>query len=603
MASALDQPLDAASARFSRVVVPLSNPETASLLIRLAKALTDPEEGQVRLVTVITGDAEAESSAGAIEALREVVESQSDERFELELEARTAPAIARGILDYSREQNADLVILGVKVSDRSGFGAIDEAVMETSHCGVLAVRPGTEIDALERVIVGVDGSDQSRTAATVALLLGESLDLPVQAIHVRDQAYSRTFARAMLDRSLADLPGPQPRDRVVVEAGVAGQGIASRSNQSDIVVLGSSEHTRLDNLMSTHTSDVLFRRSSATVIVVSQRAGETRSLVERATTRIRALRPNLTRLERDTVVWNSASAAPLSTDFVILLAVSALLASFGLLQNSSAVVIGAMLVAPLLGPLAAASVGLVTARLGLSIRALLTLVVGAFATVGTAMVAGLVIPIDAPTSEMLARGSPSLIDLGVAVAAGVVGAYATARKDIPAALAGVAIAAALVPPLCTTGLAISIGDLDLAYGSFLLFITNIVSVVLTGGLVLQWMGMKPNGEGSSGGAAWGTAIVILILSFLMVVVGLRSFQGARQAQLAAGDLADLFPTGEVIDVASRSSDPVIVTATVRTAEEVGADDVADVESALEERLGLDVRLEVVVERVVVSGTP
>jgi hypothetical protein len=117
------------------------------------------------------------------------------------------------------------------------------------------------------------------------------------------------------------------------------------------------------------------------------------------------------------------------------------------------------------------------------------------------------------------------------------------------------------------------------------------------------MGMKPNAEGSSGRAAWGTAIVILILSFLMVVVGLRSFQGARQAQLAAGDLADLFPTGEVIDVASRSSDPVIVTATVRTAEDVGAEDVADVESALEARLGLDIRLEVVVESVVVSGTP
>ena len=96
---------------------------------------------------------------------------------------------------------------------------------------------------------------------------------------------------------------------------------------------------------------------------------------------------------------------------------------------------------------------------------------------------------------------------------------------------------------------------------------------------------------------------MLVLAFLLVVVGLRSFQGARQAQLAADDLADLFPSGEVIDVASRSSDPVIVTATVRTADEVDADDVAEVESALEERLGLDIRLEVVVERVVVSGTP
>ncbi|MDH3249383.1 MAG: hypothetical protein OEQ47_10495, partial [Acidimicrobiia bacterium] len=134
MASAPEQQPDAGTARFGRVVVPLANPDTARLLIRLGKALTDPDEGQLLLVTVITGDAEAESSAGAIERLREVVEAQSDERFELELEARTAPAIARGILDYSREQNADLVILGVNVSDRTGFGAIDEAVIETIHC-------------------------------------------------------------------------------------------------------------------------------------------------------------------------------------------------------------------------------------------------------------------------------------------------------------------------------------------------------------------------------------------------------------------------------------------------------------------------------------
>ena len=184
-----------------------------------------------------------------------------------------------------------------------------------------------------------------------------------------------------------------------------------------------------------------------------------------------------------------------------------------------------------------------------------------------------------------------------------VGAYATARKDIPAALAGVAIAAALVPPLCTTGLAISIGDADLAYGSFLLFVTNIVSVVLTGGVVLRWMGLRSNSEGPSGRAAWGTAIVVLVLAFVMVIVGLRSFQGARQAQLAADDLTDLFPNGEVTDVASQSRDPVIVTATVRTSSEVTAADVAEIEAQLEQRLDQEIRLEVVVERVVVSGGP
>ncbi|HEY5652071.1 MAG TPA: TIGR00341 family protein [Acidimicrobiia bacterium] len=453
------------------------------------------------------------------------------------------------------------------------------------------------------MLVGVDGSEQSRTASMIAVLIGESLDVPVQAVHVRDRTYSRAVADAMLDRSVGDLPGSRPIGRSVIEAAVVGHGIASRSSASDIVILGSSKQTRLGNLMSTDTAELVFRRSNATVIVVSERAGDDRSVPARVLARLRALRPQLTRLERDTVVWSSAAAAPLSTDFIILLAVSALLASFGLLQNSAAVVIGAMLVAPLLGPLAAASTGLVTARLALSARALLTLLVGTVATIAVAIAAGLLIPIASPTSEMIARGSPTLIDLGVAMAAGVVGAYATARKDIPAALAGVAIAAALVPPLCTTGLALAFGDLGLAYGSFLLFTTNIVSVIVVGGLVLRWMGMRPSSEDPGGLALWGMAIIVVLLAFVTVVVGLRSFQGARQAQFAADDLADLFPSGDVIDVSSRSTSPVIVTATVRTAVDVTADDVAEIESRLEQRLGVDIQLEVVVERVVVSNGP
>lgn len=601
MTTVQSEPTETESGRFRRVVIPLANPESAPLLIKIGKALTDPDDGQLMLVTVITGEAEAESSAEAIDELREAIEAAKDDRFDLEMDARTAPAIARGILDYSREQNADLVVLGVDPGGNGGFSAINEAVMEATHCGVIAVRPGSDADAIDRVVVGVDGSDQSRTAAKIAMWFGEALGLPLQAVHVRDRTYSRAFANSMLDRSIADLPASRRVKRAVVEAAVVGHGIAARSDGSDLVVLGSSKQTRFGTSVSTNTAELVMRRSRATVVVVSPQADDDRSLATRALGRIRALRPTLTRLERDTVVWSSAAAAPLTTDFIILLAVSALLASFGLLQNSAAVVIGAMLVAPLLGPLASASTGLVTARLGLTARALVTLGAGTLATFGVAAAAGIIIPVAAPTTEMIARGSPSLVDLGVAAAAGVVGAYATARKDIPAALAGVAIAAALVPPLCTTGLAVAFGDFDLAYGSFLLFATNMVTVIVTGAVILRWMGMRPSTDGLVGKAVWGTAVVVAAAALLMVIVGLQSFQGTRQAQLAADDLSDLFPAGDVIDVASRSSAPLIVTATVRTSDEVTAGDVAAIEARLEERLGTDIRLEVVVERVVVSG--
>lgn len=589
---------DADRPRFERVVVALANPESAALLISIGKLLVAAEGGALGLVTIVTGDAEAESSADEIEALREVVASESSEDFELELEARTAPAVARGILDYVLERRADLVVAGV-ADGNAGLGAIIESVVEAVTCTTIAVRPGSLDPGAGKVIVGVDGSELSRDVALIGMLLGSLLEMNVEAVHVRDQGYSAAFARSQLAASIDGLPESTAVDRIVVDSAVVGYGLASRSEPTDVVVIGDSPTSRLGSFMSRDTTQTLLTNSRATVVVVSPSATDHRSLLSRTIGRVRSLRPRLTSLERDSVVWSTSADAPLTTDFVVLLGVSALLASFGLLQNSAAVVIGAMLVAPLLGPLAAASIGLVTARLRLTARALLTLVAGTIATIVVAMLAGFAIPIDAPTSEMLARGSPSLVDLGVAIAAGVVGAYATARKDIPAALAGVAIAAALVPPICTTGLALAFGDTELAAGSFLLFSTNIVSVVISGGVVLWWMGMRPAVR--SGRAGWGAAIIVVVLAFVLVIFGLNTFQDARQAQLAADDLADLFPTGEVIDVSSRSSSPMTVTATVRTREELTAADVRRIEAQLEDRLGQDIVLEVVIERVVVSG--
>src|SRR5690606_3546905 len=104
-------------------------------------------------------------------------------------------------------------------------------------------------------------------------------------------------------------------------------------------------------------------------------------------------------------------------------------------------------------------------------RSAITLVFGIIVSIFVAIGAGLLSSLSSPTSEMLIRSNPTLLDALVAFASGVVGAYATARKDIPAALAGVAIAAALMPPLCTVGLGLALGNQALASGSMLLFIT------------------------------------------------------------------------------------------------------------------------------------
>jgi uncharacterized hydrophobic protein (TIGR00271 family) len=177
-----------------------------------------------------------------------------------------------------------------------------------------------------------------------------------------------------------------------------------------------------------------------------------------------------------------------------MLASSAVIATFGLLANSAAVIIGAMIVAPLMSPIISMSYGIVAGRGALTIRSLLTIITGTLLTIGVAFIFTEAIGWKLAGSEIVARMKPSLLDLGVAVAAGAAAAFAYTRPNISSALAGIAIAVALVPPLCTVGIAMALGqeasvEVGLALdnfsvrGPFLLYMTNILGIVFAGGLV------------------------------------------------------------------------------------------------------------------------
>ena len=291
--------------RFSRVVVALANPESAALLISMARLLVASDGGELGIVTIVTGDAEAESSADEIEALREVVRQESSDEFELELDARTAPAVARGILDYVSERRADLVVVGVAENGLAGLGSIVESVIEAVSCTAIAVRPGPLEAGTGSVIVGVDGTELSRDIALIGISLVSLLEMKVEAVHVRDQGYSAAFARAQLAASIDDLPGSTAVERFVVASPVVGYGLASRSDPTDIVVIGETPTSRLGTFMSRDTTQTLLMNSRATVVVVSPNTTNELSLLSRTIGRVRSLRPKLTSLERDSVVWST----------------------------------------------------------------------------------------------------------------------------------------------------------------------------------------------------------------------------------------------------------------------------------------------------------
>jgi len=169
-------------------------------------------------------------------------------------------------------------------------------------------------------------------------------------------------------------------------------------------------------------------------------------------------------------------------EFVALTLAAGMIATLGLLANSSAVVIGAMLIAPWMLPLRAIAFAILQGRLRLVGTALLTLLIGVLLTLGLSTLVGLLVGLPILGSEVEARTQPNLLDLGVALVAGAIAAYASVRSKALSSLAGTAIAVALVPPVCAVGLLLAKAQWSNALGASLLFAANLLGI-LSGGLI------------------------------------------------------------------------------------------------------------------------
>ena len=170
--------------------------------------------------------------------------------------------------------------------------------------------------------------------------------------------------------------------------------------------------------------------------------------------------------------------ASFSQVFVVLTVGATLIATLGLLANSPGVVIGAMVVAPWILPLQAMAFEILRGRLPMFLRALRTLLLGVLICVLLAMGVAHLVALPSFGSEVMNRTSPNLLDLGVALVAGAVAMYAKLRKDAISALAGLAIAVALVPPMCVVGILLASSYWVQAYGALLLFTTNLLGIMV-----------------------------------------------------------------------------------------------------------------------------
>lgn len=232
-----------------------------------------------------------------------------------------------------------------------------------------------------------------------------------------------------------------------------------------------------------------------------------------------ALRENSKTIDHKQVRLNIQADALPSKTFFIMNALAAVIAAYGLLSDSTAVVIGAMLVAMMLGPIAGISLALIDSRWMLLKTALKTLTLGIIMIYGIGFLIGLIHPNIAITNEIMARTHPNSLDLMIALAGGAAGAFASVSPRLSVAVVGVAVATALVPPLVASGLLLSRAEFSLSANAFLLTFTNIIAIQVSSSMVLWIAGFRrgSNEEVQSkylefAKRNWLSLIILLILA-------------------------------------------------------------------------------------------
>lgn len=182
--------------------------------------------------------------------------------------------------------------------------------------------------------------------------------------------------------------------------------------------------------------------------------------------------------ERERTYIQVTSNSTEDFSFYLLTVLSSLIISLGMLVNNSAVVIGGMLIAPLIWPILSFSIAVTSGKLSIVRHSLFTVLKASFLVLIVAALVGLISPFTAFTEEILSRTAPTFIELLIGLTAGFVGAYTVSSVKLSSIIGGVAVAVALVPPLCVAGLTLIAGDTDRFLGAALLFASNLLAIAV-----------------------------------------------------------------------------------------------------------------------------
>ncbi len=284
-------------------------------------------------------------------------------------------------------------------------------------------------------------------------------------------------------------------------------------------------------------------------------------------------------------------------NYVVLVIASCVIATLGLLENSVAVIIGAMIIAPLIGPIQSFAFAGVDGDAILLRKSLTAAAIGAVMSIAISWLIAALVALPAYGSEVAARTRPNVLDLVIALAAGGVAGYARIRPSIASTVAGTAIAVALMPPLCVVGLLLGARAWQEAIGAALLFGTNFLGIGLACMIVYAVAGRF---ERHSRSTLIVTAVVGIAMTFPLAASFLEIARESRIEAEIRNELVSDTVTFQRTRLIGATFDwyanPLQARLDVSSGSAISASQVRDLEAFLGRRIGRPVKLVLEVSR-------
>ena len=545
-------------------MVVVSQAESAAAVVRWAARFAKMRNNSLTVLCCLFGDPvkpvarfDLESPGTTEELIKTTAKAIREiDQQGIELLWMRHPKPARTIIQKVQKEKIDLLCAGMDtgLSKDSLVNRLALRLLRFAPCNMFVLDPGdTDGRNFQRVLLPMGPALKPFTMQT-AVNMAEKLDCTVMPLEIASyfgkdsqEVAKRSLISKLQEAGIKESTAIKP---ILALSGEKWKSAVMRSRNSDLVLTSAAAAREIRKFRQEEKRHTDPGAPRVPVGLVRRWNVETKSsLINMIESHIFSWLPSLEAVDRVDLFDRLQAGARWNVDYILMMCLSTAIASLGLIQNSTAVVIGAMVVAPLMTPLIGAGLSLVQGNLIFFRDAMRAMGFGVIASLMISIILGFIVPFEELSPELLARGAPTLLDLVVAFLSGAAAAYALARPSLLGALAGVAIAAALVPPLATVGIAFTEFRWDIVEGAAILFITNLVAIILGAAGVYRLLGI----QGSRLGMRLPLWVRRTVLLLVLLSVGLTAPLGYKLAdQLLEGQTRPYtLPVSKVVWTAIR----------------------------------------------------